>query len=180
MTTLQTAGAAMDSADKLKELIARQAVEIERLIAAYNMGTESYRALEKERDAAQAEIERLQTAVKHLSGAAAGASPVQPSQAGEPDTSVLQVAQWPPVGDAQPAHARAIDTSLERVEKQAGDVQVPDYREIADCVLAGLEDRKGVLNLDVDADIEEEIRQEVADNIRMMLTAAPSTKEGQP
>ena len=30
MTTLQTAGAAMDSADALKELIARQAVEIER------------------------------------------------------------------------------------------------------------------------------------------------------
>ncbi len=57
--------------------------------------------------------------------------------------------------------------------------QMPDYREIADCVLAGLEDRNGVLNLDVDADIEEEIRQEVADNIRMMLAAAPSTKEGQ-
>lgn len=55
--------------------------------------------------------------------------------------------------------------------------QVPDYREIANCVLAGLEDRKGVLKLDVDADIEEEIRQEVADNIRMMLSAAPSTKE---
>lgn len=31
MTTLQTAGAALDSADKLKELIARQAVEIEKL-----------------------------------------------------------------------------------------------------------------------------------------------------
>ena len=31
MTTLQTAGEALDSADKLKELIARQAVEIERL-----------------------------------------------------------------------------------------------------------------------------------------------------
>jgi hypothetical protein len=30
-TTLQTAGAAMDSADALKELIARQAVEIEKL-----------------------------------------------------------------------------------------------------------------------------------------------------
>ena len=83
----------------------------------------------------------------------------------------------PDVQAAQPAHAHAIDTSPERVEKQAGDVQVPNYREIADCVLAGLEDRKGVLNLDVDADIEEEIRQEVADNIRMMLYAAPSTKE---
>ena len=46
MTTLQTAGAAMDSADQLKELIAQQAVE----------------------------IERLQTAVKHLSGAAAKAT----------------------------------------------------------------------------------------------------------
>lgn len=31
MNTLQTAGAAMDSADALKELIARQAVEIEQL-----------------------------------------------------------------------------------------------------------------------------------------------------
>ena len=31
MTTLQTAGEALDSADKLKELIARQAVEIEKL-----------------------------------------------------------------------------------------------------------------------------------------------------
>ena len=84
---------------------------------------------------------------------------------------------WQAAQAAQPAHAHAIDTSPERVEKQAGDVQVPNYREIADCVLAGLEDRKGVLNLDVDADIEEEIRQEVADNIRMMLYAAPSTKE---
>lgn len=31
MTTLQTAGSALDSADKLKELIARQALEIEKL-----------------------------------------------------------------------------------------------------------------------------------------------------
>lgn len=35
MTTLQTAGEAMDSADALKELIARQAVEIEQLRVPY-------------------------------------------------------------------------------------------------------------------------------------------------
>lgn len=66
----------------------------------------------------------------------------------------------------------------DEMEAQAAQpAQVPDYREIANCVLAGLEDRKGVLNLDVDADIEEEIRQEAADNIRMMLSAAPNTNE---
>jgi hypothetical protein len=41
MNTLQTAGAAMDSADALKELIARQAVEIE----LYRKDAERYRVL---------------------------------------------------------------------------------------------------------------------------------------
>lgn len=50
--------------------------------------------------------------------------------------------------------------------------EVVNYREIADCVLANLDDRKGVLCLDVDADIEEEIRQEAADTIQSMVDRA--------
>lgn len=45
------------------------------------------------------------------------------------------------------------------------------WREVADCVLDALSDRAGILDLDVEAEMEEEIRQEVADTIKAGVQA---------
>ncbi len=42
-----------------------------------------------------------------------------------------------------------------------------DIRELADCIVATLDGRKGVINLDFDDDLVEEIMQEMCDTIRV-------------
>ena len=45
-----------------------------------------------------------------------GASPVEPVPAIKPDTSVLQAAQWPPVGDTQPSQAQPEPSDLRGID----------------------------------------------------------------
>lgn len=98
-------------------------------------------------------------------------------------------------GDAQPAHAHAIDTSPERVEKQAGNVQVPGWLPIE----SAPKDGTGVLvycpkSLTVPVtggywEDHPECKCWIAGGYMQKvfppthwipLPAAPSTKEGQP
>lgn len=72
---------------------------------------------------------------------------------------------------AQPAHAHAIDTSPERVEKQAGNVQVPEGWK-----LVPVEPTEAMLK----AGNKHTWPYPCVYSYKAMLSAAPSTKEGQP
>lgn len=99
---------------------------------------------------------------------------------------------WQAAKAAQPAHAHAIDTSPERVEKQAGNVQVSGWQP-TDAAMAALRrfeetcaDGEGY---DVPKDTMKQLaliglvahlsggRYVITDFGQSMLSAAPSTKE---
>lgn len=80
--------------------------------------------------------------------------------------------------DAQPAHAHAIDTSPERVEKQAGNVQVPEGWK-----LVPVEPTHAQAKAAADAFLDcgsKLMLNKALSAVRAGIAAAPSTKEPHP
>ena len=73
-----------------------------------------------------------------------------------------------PAPQAQPV-AQPTDHSeqhLDMVAQPLRELSDEEIREMADCIVANLDGRKGVINLDLDDDLIEEIMQEMCDTIK--------------
>ncbi len=159
---------------------------------------DAYQAVQEERDALQVQLaqeaptrpegdaERQERDVAHahalffsslwpsaFSHGFQVAKEIYSAKASQPLTAQVQPASEPEVWFC-PACGVASEALLKCCPDWLRARKVPlNYREIADCAIAALEDRKGILCLDVEEELEEEIRQDGAGDIEAEITKEP-------